>query len=108
MRFFIMPSTRYLILRTRVAPSRRAQDVRAATVCQFVHTSSAEAREKAHEPAGAWGEQCRRIIASCGALARLAARRVGHDQIGERTDLELLRNRQGPGQDQIAGSGAEN
>src|SRR5712671_5823694 len=69
--------------------------------------SSAEAREKTHEPAGARREQCRRIVASCSALARLAARRVGHDQIGERTDLEALRNRQRPGQDQIAGPDAE-
>src|ERR1700682_879823 len=30
MRFFLMPSRRYLILRRRAAPSRRTQDVRAA------------------------------------------------------------------------------
>src|SRR6266436_4304149 len=30
MRFFLMPSRRYLILRRRTAPSRRTQDVRAA------------------------------------------------------------------------------
>src|SRR5438132_10585094 len=30
MRFFLMPSRRYLVLRRRTAPSRRTQDVRAA------------------------------------------------------------------------------
>ena len=68
---------------------------------------SAETREKPHEAAGARREQGRRVIGAGGALAGLAAGRVGHDQIGHRADLELLRDRQRPGQDQIAGAGAE-
>src|SRR6516165_193263 len=68
---------------------------------------SAEPRKKTHEAAGARGEQCRRIVASRRAFARFAARRIGDDHIGERADLEPLRDRQRPGQDQIAGPGAE-
>src|SRR5438128_524828 len=60
-----------------------------------------------NEPAGARGEQGRRIKGSRGSFAGLPARRVGHDQIGERADLEPLRNRQCPGHDQVAGPGAE-
>src|SRR5436190_18974748 len=68
---------------------------------------SAEAREKAHEPAGARREQGRGIIAPGGPLARLAARRVWHNQIGHCADLEFLRDGQRPRQDQIASPGTE-
>src|SRR5258708_9602216 len=92
---------------------RRAERLFSGTIHSAMMSSppagaqSTEAPEKAHEPASARREQGRRIIAPRGPLARLAARRVGHDQIGERADLELLRNRQRPREDQIAGPGAE-
>ena len=52
-------------------------------------------------------KQHRRVKAAGGALAGLAAGRIGHDQVGDGADLEPLRDRQGPGQDQVAGAGAE-
>ena len=65
--------------------------------------ASAETRQQAHQAAGARGEQGGRVKAAGGALAGLAERRVGRDQIGHRADLEPLRDRQRPGLDQLAG-----
>src|SRR6266404_502738 len=93
------PSITKKIVRTR----RRADRLCSSTVA----LASAEARQQADEPPGARRKQGGRIEAAGRALARLAARRVRHDQIGERTDLEILRHRQRPRQDQIAGPGAE-
>src|SRR6516225_11554897 len=100
-------STSLTITKKTVRISRRAERLFSSTALQGSCQLSAEAREKTHETAGTPREQSRRIIASRGALARLPARRVGHDQIGHRANLELSRNRQRPGQDQIAGPGAE-
>src|SRR5437868_15045276 len=69
--------------------------------------ASAQARQQADEPAGAWRKQGGRKKAAGSSLARLSARRVGDDQIGNSADLELLGNGQGPGKDQIAGPGAK-
>src|SRR5947208_6263588 len=94
------PSITKKIVRTR----RRAE-----RLCStMVPLASAEARQQADEPAGACGEQSGCIKAVGGSLARFAARRIGNDQIGESADLELLRDCQRPGEDQIAGAGAEN
>src|SRR5438132_11222011 len=94
------PSITKKIVRTR----RRADRLCSSTVA----LASAEARQQAHEPPGARRKQGGRIEAAGRALARLAARRVRHDQIGQSADLELLRNRQGPREYQIPGPGAEN
>src|SRR6266851_5428892 len=67
---------------------------RADRLCSTIPARLAEARQQVDQPAGARGEQGRSIKASGGSLARLAARRVGHDQIGKGADLELLRDRQ--------------
>src|SRR5579862_127221 len=69
--------------------------------------ASAEPRQQADEAAGARAEQGGSIEIAGGALAGLAAGRVGDDQIGHRGDLQLARNRQGPRQDQVAGPRAE-
>src|ERR1700730_1616785 len=94
------PSITKKIVRTR----RRADRLCSSTVA----LASAEARQQADEPPGARRKQGGRIEAAGRALARLAARRVRHDKIGQSADLELLRNRQGPGEYQIPGPGAEN
>src|SRR5439155_17236975 len=93
------PSITKKIVRTR----RRADRLCNSTT----PLASAEARQQANEPAGAHRKQGGRIKAAGSPLARFAARRVGHDQIGEGADLELLRNCQGPGENQIARPGAE-
>src|ERR1700731_3439537 len=95
-------STSLTITKKTVRTRRRAD-----RLCSTISPASAEVRQQADEPAGARGEQGRSIKASGGSFARLAARRVGHDQIGKCGDLELLRDRQGPGKDQITGPGAE-
>src|SRR5438132_1208395 len=95
-------STSLTITKNIVRTKRRADRLRST-----IALASAETRQQADEPAGARGKQGRSIKTSSGALARLAARRVGHDEIGKSADLELPRDRQSPGKDQIAGPGAE-
>src|SRR5208282_4675477 len=96
-------STSLTITKKMVRTSRRADKLLSSTTS----LASAEPRQQPDEPAGTRGEQPRSIIASGRSLARLTSRRVGHDQIGHRADLEPLRDRQRPRQDQIAGPGAE-
>src|SRR6516225_7142972 len=96
-------STSLTITKNMVRTRRRADRLFSSTTS----LASTEPREKPDQPAGARGEQGRSIIASRRSLARLTARRVGHDQIGQRADLELLRDCQRPRQDQITGPGAE-
>src|SRR6516164_697221 len=95
--------TSLTITKNMVRTRRRADRLFSSTTS----LASTEPREKPDQPAGARGEQGRSIIASRRSLARLTARRVGHDQIGQRADLELLRDCQRPRQDQIAGPGAK-
>src|SRR5215471_14515986 len=96
-------STSLTITKKMVRISRRAERLRSSTTS----LASAEPRQQPDEPAGPRGEQGRSIIARGRALARFTARRVGHDRIGQRADLEPLRDRQCPRQDQITGPGAE-
>src|SRR5271167_3951247 len=96
-------STSLTITKKMVRTRSRADRLLSSTIS----LASAEPRQKPDEPAGARGKQGRSIIATRRSLARLTARRVGHDQIGQSANLELLRNRQRPGQDQVAGPGAK-
>src|SRR5271165_2971513 len=68
---------------------------------------STELRKEPYNPASARRKQCRRVESGGSALARLAPRWIGDDQIGERADLKLLRYRQPPRHDQITGAGTE-
>src|SRR6266566_7827463 len=95
-------NTSLSITKKTVSTSRRADRLR-----NSIAEPSAEAREQPHQAARARREQGRRVEIAGGALAGLAAGRVGHDEIGEGAELELLRDRQRPGQDQIAGRRTE-
>src|SRR6516162_7243027 len=96
-------STSLTITKKIVRTRRRADRLLSSTTS----LASTEPRQKSDQPTSAHGEQGRGIIASGGPLARFAARRVGHDQIGQCADLELLRDCQCPREDQIAGPSAE-
>src|SRR5215471_2438078 len=96
-------STSPSITKNTVRTRRRAERLCSSTILP----SSAEARQQADESAGPRRKQGGRIKATGSPLASLATRRIGHDQIGESADLELLRDCQRPGKDQVAGSGAE-
>src|SRR6516165_9349432 len=96
-------STSLTITKKIVRTRRRADRLLSSTT----GLASTKPRQQPDEPPGARGEQGRSIVAAGRAFARLAARRVGHDQIGERADLEPLRDCQCPREDQIAGPGAE-
>src|SRR6516164_1898574 len=96
-------STSLTITKKMVRTRRRADKLLNSTIS----LASTEPRQQPDEAPGARGEQGRSIIASGRSFARLAARRVGHDQIGQGADLELLRDRQRPRKDQITGPGAE-
>src|SRR6516162_637092 len=96
-------STSLTITKKTVRTRRRADRLLSSTISLALP----EPRQKPDEPASARGEQGRSIIASRRSLACLTTRRVGHDQIGQRADLELLRDRQCPRKDQITGPGAE-
>src|SRR6516162_5704564 len=95
--------TSLTITKKMVRTRRRADKLLSSTI----PLASTKPRQQPDEPAGARGKQGRSIIASRHPLARFTARRVGHDQIGHRADLELLRNRQCPGEDQVAGPSPE-
>src|SRR5271156_4697784 len=96
-------STSPSITKKMVSTSRREDRLRR----NIAFTPSAKAREQPDEPAGPRGEQGRRIKAAGGALAGLASGRVGHDQIGDGTNLEVLGDCQRPGRDLIARAGPE-
>src|SRR5271157_4034657 len=96
-------STSLTITKKMVRTRRRADRLLNSTI----QLASTEPRQKPDEASGTRGEQGRSIIASRRPLACLTARRVGHDQIGQCADLELLRDRQCPRKDQITGPGAE-
>src|SRR6516165_12695987 len=96
-------STSLTITKKMVRTRRRADRLLSSTT----GLASTKPRQQPDEPPGARREQGRRIIAAGRAFARLAARWIGHDQIGQRADLEPLRNCQRPREDQIAGPGAE-
>src|SRR6516165_3671354 len=94
-------STSLTITKKMVRTRRRADRLLSSTT----RLALTKPRQKPHEAAGAGGEQGRSIVASGRSLARLAACRVGHDQIGECPDFEPLRDCQRPGEDQITGPG---
>src|ERR1700751_4369500 len=96
-------STSLTITKKMVRTRSRADRLLSSTIS----LASTEPRQQPDEPSGARGKQDRSIIASRRSLACLTARRVGHDQIGQSADLELLRDCQGPREDQITGPGAE-
>src|SRR6516164_1951414 len=96
-------STSLTITKKMVRTRRRADKLLNSTIS----LASTEPRQQPDEAPGARGEQGRSIIASGRSFARLAASRVGHDQIGQGADLELLRDRQRPRKDQITSPGAE-
>src|SRR6516162_5551220 len=87
-------STSLSITKKTVRISRRADRLFSSTIA----LASAEVRQQPDEPARARREQRGRIKASRGSLPRVAARRVGHDQLGKRANLEPLGNRQSPRQ----------
>src|SRR5215470_10664457 len=93
-------STSLSITKNTVRISKRADRLFSSTIA----LASAKVCQQPDEPARARRKQSRGIEASRGPLARFTARRIGHDQIGQRADLELLGNRQCPRQDQIARS----
>src|SRR5579884_3632886 len=88
------------ITNTIVSTRRRAEGERSGI-------GLSEAGEDADEAARAGREQPGGVKRAGGALAGLAAGRVGHDQVGERLDLEVLRDRQRPWLDQVAGVGPQ-
>src|SRR5215472_18128952 len=97
-------STSLTITKKMVRTRRRADKLLSSTT----GLASTKPRQQTDEPPGARREQGRSIVASGRSLARLAARRIGHDQIGECPDFEPLRDCQRPGKDQITGPGTEN
>src|SRR5215472_18694219 len=96
-------STSLSITKNTVRTSRRADRLFSSTIA----LASAKLRQQPDEPARARREQSGSIKASRGPLPRFAACGIGHDQVGQRANLEPLGNRQGPRQDQIARSGPQ-
>src|ERR1700751_3526400 len=96
-------STSLTITKKMVRTRRRADRLLNSTIS----LASTEPRQKPDEAPGTRGEQGWSIIASCRSFAGLTAGRVGHDEIGQCADLELLRDCQRPWKDQITSPGAE-
>src|SRR5439155_22031361 len=94
-------------MRGREGPVPKAREGGGSVATLISATGSAEARQQPHQAAGVRREQGRRVEIAGGAFAGLAAGRIRHDKIGEGAELELLRDRQCPGQDQITGRRAE-